>query len=290
METAITKQPVTGLKGFNQMITNPKTTEYLNSVLGQKKDSFINNLTALVSNAANLQECVPVTLMYAAIKATALNLPFDPNLGYCYVIPYKDNKAGVTLAQFQMGYKGFIQLAQRTGQYQTINVRDVREGEIRGEDFISGTMEFCKAEDRENKPIIGYVAYFKLLNGFEKMFYWTKAEVEMHAKRYSKTYGSQWEKTRNSSKWATDFDAMACKTVLKLLLSKYGPMSVEMAEAVKNDQKVYDGDGRESYADNDAVVVEAESASKAADMLRQAFAKGEGDDLPNNENEELNLE
>lgn len=251
METAMTRPENNGLKVFNQAIANPKTQEYLQAVLGEKKSSFINNLTALVAGSKQLQACKPMSVMYAAIKATALDLPLDPNLGFAYVIPYKNNKEGDTDAQFQIGYKGFIQLAMRSGQYRTINVRDVREGEIIGEDFVSGDLRFKKlSSNREKATIIGYVAFFRLVNGFEKMMFWTVDEVKQHAITYSKTFGSTIKNIREASKWTTDFDAMAKKTALKLLLSKYGILSVEMKNALTADQLVVNEQGEDMYEDN----------------------------------------
>jgi recombination protein RecT len=257
----------TGLQIFNQAISNPKTQEYLQTVLGEKKNSFVNNLTALVAGSKQLQACKPMSVMYAAIKATALDLPLDPNLGFAYVIPYKNSKEGVVDAQFQIGYKGFIQLAIRSGQYRTINVRDVREGEIIGEDFISGDLRFKKLNiNREKASIIGYVAFIRLVNGFEKMMFWTVDEVKLHAMTYSKTYGSVIKDIREASKWTTDFDAMAKKTALKLLLSKYGILSVEMKNAITSDQLVVNEQGEEMYEDNpnveDAIVEEISTAEK----------------------------
>lgn len=241
-----TTNQATGLKVFNSQITNPKTQEYLAQVLGEKKSSFVNNLTALVANNSMLQQCEPMTVMYASLKATALDLPLDPNLGFAYVIPYRNNRSGVTDAQFQIGSKGFIQLAMRSGQFKTINVRDVREGEIIDEDFISGELKFQRLKDnREQAPIIGYVSFFRLTNGFEKSLYMTVAEINMHASKYSKTYSS------NNSVWKTEFDAMAEKTVLKRLLSKYAPMSIEMQNAVKLDQGVIRGENDIEYVDSD---------------------------------------
>lgn len=117
----------TGLQTFNRAITNPSTQKYLQEVLGERKSSFVNNLTALVANNANLQECEPYTLMFAAMKATALSLPLDNSLGMAYVLPYKDNKRGITVAQFQLGYKAYKQLALRTGLFKIINATEVRE-------------------------------------------------------------------------------------------------------------------------------------------------------------------
>lgn len=240
---------MSNLQIFNQKITDPRTQNYLSQVLGQKRSSFVNNLTALVANNKNLQECDPLSVMYAGIKATALDLPLDPNLGFAYVIPYRNNRENKTEAQFQIGYKGFIQLAIRSGQFQTINVAEVKEGELLDEDLVTGEIKFKKLPDREQLPTIGYVAYFRLTNGFEKMSYSSVGQIDAHAKKYSQTYSSSKEYIRNSSKWTTDFDAMAKKTVLKLLLSKYAPMSVEMQSAVINDQAVIRENGIE-YVDN----------------------------------------
>lgn len=232
------------LKQFNMFLANPRTQDYLTTVLAEKKASFVNNLTALVSNNAALQVCKPDTLMFASLKATALDLPLDQNLGFAYVLPYRDNKKGVTLAQFQMGYKGFVQLALRTGQFKTLNATDVREGELIGEDFVTGDLTFKKAENRESLPVIGYVAYMRLLNGFEKYLYMTVAEMKAHALRYSQTYKNKF------GNWVENFDAMAKKTVIKLLLSKYAPLSVEMRDAIKADQSVLNDKGDTTYVDN----------------------------------------
>jgi len=267
---------MSNLQLFNKTLTMERTQDYLQSVLGDKKASFVNNITALVANSTNLQECEPLSLMYAGIKATALDLPLDSNLGFAYVIPFK-NKDG-KVAQFQVGYKGFIQLAIRSGQFKTINVTDVREGEIESNDLISGTITFTQVDERDEHPIIGYVAYFKLINGFEKMLYMTKEQVEAHAKRYSQTYSSNYENTRASSKWTTDFDAMAKKTVLKLLLSRYAPLSVEMQNAVIADQSELNEQGQPTYVDNmpEEVVLEAqEIKDRSKEIAANAMAKAE---------------
>jgi recombination protein RecT len=269
---------------FNKQIANPRTQEYLAQVLGEKRQSFVNNLTALVANNAKLQECEPIGLMYAGIKATALDLPLDPNLGFAYVIPYKNNRENKTEAQFQIGYKGFIQLAIRSGQFRSINVTEIKEGELLHEDMLTGDLTFKRAAAnvREGLKTVGYAAFFRLNNGFEKTLYFTVEAVEAHAKKYSQTYGSKYESTRNSSKWATDFDAMAKKTVLKMLLSKYAPLSVEMQQAVVADQAVFGKDGKERYIDNEAEVqqvADVPQLDKATlndeDSIRKAYVRGQ---------------
>ena len=247
------------LKAFNNFIANPRTQDYLTTVLAEKKASFVNNITALVSNNAALQVCRPDTLMFASLKATALDLPLDQNLGFAYVLPYKDNKTGVTSAQFQMGYKGFVQLALRTGQFKTLNATDVREGELVGKDFVTGELTFKEAENRESLPFIGYVGYFKLLNGFEKYLYMTMAEMKAHALRYSQTF------KKGYGLWADDnmFDSMAKKTVIKLLISKYAPLSVEMRDAIKADQAVMQKPEEYDYVDNQEQEAPQTEAAKA---------------------------
>ena len=241
------------------MIMHPNTDNYLTSVLAERKGEFINNLTAVVANDTKLQACEPVTLMYAALKATALRLPLDPNLGQAYIIPYKNNRERKTEAQFQIGWKGFIQLAIRSGQFQAINTTDIREGELQGYNLMTGEVNVQAVPDRENKPVVGYLAYFKLTNGFAKSLYMTAEEIEQHATRYSQSYRGKY---KDSSLWATDKDAMAKKTVLKLLLNRYAPLSVDMQTAVQADQSVLRGDGKLNYVDNsrDQLTEVAESA------------------------------
>lgn len=245
------------LTQFNRTITNPKTQEYLQNVLSEKKNSFVNNITALVSNNQKLQECEPLSLMYAGIKATALDLPLDANLGFAYVIPFRNNRENKVEAQFQMGYKGFIQLAIRSGQFKTINVTEVKEGELIEWDMLSGEVKFKALPNREELKTIGYAAYFRLINGFEKTLYSTVESIEKHAKKYSQTYSSSNQYVQKSSKWNTDFDAMAKKTVLKLLLSRFAPLSVEMQSAIINDQSIITESGNK-YVDNDTDIVVAE--------------------------------
>ena len=244
---------MSNLKEFNLVIRNQNTQAYLQDVLGEKKETFVSNLTALVSNDTKLQECKPVTLMYAALTATALDLPLDKNLGFAYVIPYKNNRERTTEAQFQLGAKGIKQLAIRSGQFTGMNVTDVREGEIAGRNRMTGEMTFNWIEDddeRDKAKVVGYLAWFKLVNGFEKTKYMTVDEIKSHATRYSQTYSSKNDYVRNNSKWATDFDKMAEKTVMKLLLSKDAPLSVEMQTAFRADQSVQREEGKYIYSDN----------------------------------------
>ena len=258
------------LKLFNQTLQHPRTQEYLDSVLGAKKSSFVNNIVAVVGGDKKLQACEPMTLLYAAIKATALDLPIDQNIGFAYLIPYNNKRAGTSEAQFQLGYKGIVQLAIRSKQFRRINVTDVREGELVSRDRRTGALFFKWIEDdkeRKAAPIIGYLGYFQLTNGYEKESYWTVEELQAHGVRYSQTYGSQNKAVREQSKWFTDFDVMAKKTVLKLMLNKGdAPLSVEMMDAIKYDQSVItDADGSYKYVDN--------TKPTAADLASQALSQ-----------------
>lgn len=266
------KKPATGLQAFNQTITNPSTQKYLADVLGERKGSFVNNLTALVANNAQLQECQPLTVMFAALKATALNLPLENSLGMAYCIPYKNNKDNTTVAQFQLGYKGFKQLALRSGQFAVIpNATDIKEGELKSRNRLTGECVFEFIEDdakRAKAKTIGYASYFKLLNGAESTFFMSIEEMEAHALRYSQTYRSKTDYIKKSSKWTTDFDDMAKKTVIKLNLSRNAPLSVEMQDAIKADQSVmYEADKYE-YADNmEQQMIDAQKAQEVADKF-----------------------
>lgn len=262
------------LKLFNQTITNVKTQEYLASVLGENKQAFVNNMTALVSNDKALQACEPMTLMFAGLKATALGLPLDNNLGFAYVLPYRNNKENKTEAQLQLGYKAIVQLAIRSKQFETINVTDVREGELKKRNRMTGDIEMEWIEDdaiRSKLPIIGYIGYFKLLSGYSKTTYWSVEELKQHGAKYSQTF------KKGYGVWKDNFDAMCKKTVLKLMLNKGdAPMSIEMQQAIKYDQSVIlDEQGNHRYADNEkpsaedrlAAIADAENKIEEAEVV-----------------------
>lgn len=265
MANEVVKKPQTGLQRFNAMLENTRTQEYLTNVLGEKKQTFVSNMVALVSNNKALSECDPSTIMFSCLKATALGLPLDPALAMAWVLPYRDNKNNTTVATFQLGAKAYTQLALRTAQYKKINVRDVREGEIVGEDFVSGEMQFKKLEkDREKASIVGYVAMFELTNGFSKQLYMSNEEIDAHAKRFSQTY------RKGYGLWA-DKDMrpkMAEKTVLKLLLSKWGVLSVEMEQAIKSDSAVLGENNSVRYVDNEEDAIDLEKAAEVAQKFQ----------------------
>lgn len=202
-------------------------------ILGKKAPGFVSSILSVANSSQHLKGADPRTILGSAVIAATLDLPINPNLGFAYIVPYKG------IAQFQMGYKGFIQLAIRSGQYKTIHAAEVYEDEIRWWNALTGDFamkpseEWKQRETGQTDKIVGYVAFFRLINGFEKYLYMTKAQVERHAKKYSQSYSGANSK---SSRWAQDFDVMALKTLLKLLLSKYGILSIEMQKAIQADQ------------------------------------------------------
>jgi recombination protein RecT len=264
MANEVAKKPQTGLQKFNAMLKDTRTQEYLTNVLGEKKQTFVSNMVALVSSNKALSECDSTTIMFSCLKATALSLPLDPSLGLAWVLPYKDNKNNTTVATFQLGAKAYIQLALRTAQYRKINVRDVREGEIVGEDFVSGEMQFKKLEkDRSKAQIVGYVAMFELINGFSKQLYMSVDELDAHAKRFSQTY------RKGYGLWSDKEmrPAMMEKTILKRLLSKYGVLSVEMEQAIKSDSAVLGENDSVRYIDNEDNAIDLNKAQAVADKF-----------------------
>lgn len=214
-------------------IKNENVGKRINELLKDRAPQFTTTLMAALNSNKALNSCEPQSVLTAALTAASMDLPINQNLGFAYLIPYK-NKDG-DVCQFQMGYKGFIQLAQRSGYYKTINATEVREGEIAKIDRLSGEIEFEWIEDekeREKAKIIGYVAYFKLLNGFEKSLYWSVEKCKAHATRFSKSFKF------GGGLWKDDFESMAIKTVLKQLISKYGPLNTQLQEAITKDQTI----------------------------------------------------
>lgn len=220
-----------GLKG---LLNSPAVQKKFQDVLGEKSQGFTSSVLSLVNNDSYLAQSDPMSIMTSAMIAATLDLPLDKNLGYAYIIPFKDYKDGnKQKGQFILGYKGYIQLAQRSGQYESLNAIAVYEGELKSWNRLTEKIEF-DPEGKTSDVVIGYVGYFRLLNGFEKTTYWTKQEVEAHRIRNNKSRN----KTELSGVWKSDYDAMAVKTVLRNLLSKWGILSIDMQTAVKSDETV----------------------------------------------------
>lgn len=216
-------------KSLKQYVSDDKIRQKFTEILGEKSKGFLASVMQ-VANSPMLKNADPATVINAAMMAATLDLPINNNLGFAYIVPFNNRKAGTTEAQFQLGYKGFIQLAQRSGQFSRIAATPVYQGQIVSENPLLG-YEFDWSVKPQGNPI-GYVAFFKLLNGFTADLYMTVDEVNRHASKYSQTY------KRGFGVWKDNFDAMALKTVLKLLLSKQAPLSIEMQSAVLADQAV----------------------------------------------------
>lgn len=232
-----------------------------NELLGDRSTAFITSVMQVVANNSMLKNAEPSSIYNAAAMAAVLDMPINNNLGFAYIVPYGRQ------AQFQMGYKGFIQLAIRSGQYKTIGSTPIYAGQLTSSNPLTG-YEFDFNVPANGKPI-GYAASFKLHSGFEKTIYMTAAEVLAHAKKYSKSFSSQ------NSIWKADFEGMANKTVLKRLLSKYGPLSLEMQKAVNSDQAVVKDfeKGEFHYPDNTS-----ENTEETEDINAEVMGDNEMDE------------
>lgn len=224
--------------------------ENVAKIVGEKDTQrFISSLVSAVQTNPSLAECTNKSLLNAALLGQSLNLPQSPQLANFYFVPFKNSKAGITEATFQLGWRGYIALAMRSGQYKKIHVTDIREGELKSYNPIEDEYEFTPITDMKKRleaPVIGYYAYFVLINGFKKTLYWSREQMDEHAKKYSQSYRKGWD----SSLWKSDFDKMAYKTMLRQLISKYGPMSVDMERAYVGDQSVIGDNGNVDYIDN----------------------------------------
>lgn len=235
-----------GKSTLKALVNADVTKKKFQEMLGNKAVGFLTSLINTTNGNAQLQQADPNSILKAGAIAATLDLPIDPNLGFAYIVPY--NNKGKNEAQFQMGYKGFVQLAIRTGQYKRINVTELYEGQFESYDPITDELKY-NLDNRLSDEITHYVAYFQTINGFEKYNVMSKEEIENHAKKFSKTYSYK------GSSWQTNFNTMAKKTVLKLLLSKFGILSIEMQTAQKADQAVireFDKNNIEvEYVDNE---------------------------------------
>lgn len=213
------------------VLQSDKIKTRFNEVLGKNAPAFISALLSVYNSNNLLQQCSEMSILGAAGLAATLNLSITPSLGQAYIVPYKGK------ATFQIGVRGLTQLAHRTGRYVALHAGKVYEGEIRRFNPVTGEPEIG---EKISDEVVGYVAYMRLVNGFEKTVYMTKAEIEEHAERYSQSYKTDKSKGYKSSPWSTNFDAMASKTVLKKLLNAWGVLSADMAEALQADQAVVD--------------------------------------------------
>ena len=237
------KTPPTQGAAIKTYLANPAVKRKFEEILGKKAPGFISSIVSAVSMNPSLAQCPPDSVVAAAAIAASLDLPINPSLGMAHIVPYKNRDQGnAKVAQFQMGWKGFIQLGMRSGMYQLMNASIIHEGDIKEINKFTGEIVFNDT-DNEHRPVVGYCFYFKLITGFEKYYYMSKKQCEEHGKKYSKSY--------SKGNWTYDFDGMALKTVIKQSLSKYGVLSIEMQTAMSTDQAVVNDDGEViEYPDN----------------------------------------
>lgn len=252
MKKAHTKQPTPApadkMKLIKEFIECQEIKKQFEDVCGKNAPGFIVGILQLVSQDERLQNADMQSLVNAAIRAAMLGLSLDNSLHLAHLLAWKEPTTGKVYAQFQIGWRGLVQLCQRTDKFKTINVNDVRAGEYEGKDMLSGEYSWKWEQDvakRTGLQVIGYVSYFKLLSGFEKTVYWTLHELNEHAEKYSESYNQK------DGSWVNDFPAMAKKTVLKDNLSKWAPLSADMATAIEIDQAIITGaEGKVEYLDN----------------------------------------
>ena len=264
------KQP-----SFSVFLTQDAIKKKINEVIGGKGGQrFMTAILSAVTNSPALQECESMSILNCAFLGEALNLSPSPQLGQYYMVPYKkrDRNGNVlaVIAQFQLGYKGYIQLAIRSGYYKKINVLAIKEGELKHFDPLNEVIEVEIIQDereREQAKTIGYYAMFEYLNGFQKAMYWSREKMQSHADQYSQAYSAeahqeipQKEMWKYSSFWYKNFDDMAYKTMLRQLISKWGIMSTELQMAMENDMAAIRDDGTPEYIDNDTTPIEPAQA------------------------------
>lgn len=244
--------------GITAFLNSAKVLENVEQALGkQDKQRFITGVISAVTTNPQLQECTNKSILAGSLLGESLKLSPSPQLAHYYLVPFNDKTQG-KVAQFVLGYKGYIQLAIRSGQYKKLNVIAVKEGELEYFDPLNEeikiNMMVDKWDERESKETIGYYAFFELTNGFRKAVYWSKAQMENHALKYSAGYKAK----KGYTFWEKNFDGMAFKTLLRQLISKWGIMSVEMQQAFENDMTFTDDSGKVQYGEIDADIIDAE--------------------------------
>ena len=259
-------------------LSNDAVKNQINSIVGGKNGTrFISSIISAVNANASLQECTNASILSAALLGESLNLSPSPQLGQYYMVPFKNNNAGVKVAQFQLGYKGYIQLAIRSGQYKKLNVLAIKDGELINFNPLDEEIEvklIADEAEREKAETIGYYAMFEYTNGFKKAMYWSKEKMKAHAIKYSQGYAADVKKGTKWTFWSKDFDGMAYKTMLRQIISKWGIMSIEMQTALDSDMAVINEDGTKDYVEMDeGMIVEG-----SAEEMESANA-GEGEEV-----------
>ncbi|MBF0979212.1 MAG: recombinase RecT [Clostridiales bacterium] len=248
---------------FSAFLATDAMKKKINEMVGGKDgQQFVTAIISAVSTNPQLAECENSSIVSAALLGQALKLSPSPQLGQYYIVPFNNSDRGCKVAQFQLGYKGYIQLAIRSGQYKKINVLAIKEGELIEYDPLNEEIKVNLIEDeelREQAETIGYYAMFEYMNGFRKTIYWTKQKMEAHALKYSKGYKAK----KGYTFWEKDFDGMAYKTMLRQLISKWGIMSVDMQTAMEKDMAVIKENGDYEYIDNNSNEIDVVSNEKS---------------------------
>ena len=243
--------------GLTAYLTQDAVKDQINKVVGGKDGQrFISAIISATTVNPALQECSNQSILSAALLGESLKLSPSPQLGQYYIVPY--NK----VASFQLGYKGYIQLALRSGQYRKLNVMAIKAGELVKYDALNEEIEVNLIDDeteRENAETTGYYAMFEYMNGFRKTMYWSREKMEGHALKYSPGYASDKKKGTKYTFWSKDFDGMAYKTMLRQLISKWGIMSIEMQTAIDSDYAVINEDGTKSYVETEDEYIDVEA-------------------------------
>ena len=248
--TLVTQKTQQG--GLATYLTKAAVKQQINNIVGGNAQRFTSAIISAVTVNQELQKCSNQSILSAALLGESLELSPSPQLGQYYLVPFNDKQRG-KVAQFQLGYKGYIQLAVRSGYYRKLNVAAIKEGELIKFNPLTEEIDVRLIEDediRENTPTIGYYAMFEYTNGFRKAIYWSKARMENHAKKYSVGYSRDLQRGTQYTFWSKDFDAMAYKTMLRQLISKWGIMSIDMQNALESDMAVINEDGSKDYVNN----------------------------------------
>ena len=263
-------------KTFSVYMASNAVKNKINQMMSGKDGSkFITSIVSLVANNPEIARCEHSTILAAALLGESLKLSPSPQLGQFYIVPFKDNDKDGNLkrmvAQFQLGYKGYIQLAIRSGYYKKLNVLDIKRGELIHYDPLEETIEvklIDDEEEREKAETIGYYAMFEYQNGFRKTLYWSKSKMEAHAKKYSQAYRRDLNKNTKYSFWSKDFDGMGFKTMIRQLISKWGIMSVEMQTAFTNDMAIISENGEPDFVDNKEEIIEGEVSTMPEEEIK----------------------
>lgn len=274
--------------GLTAYLTQDAVKNQINKVVGGKNGTrFVSSIVSAVQTTPALQECTNPSILSAALLGEALNLSPSPQLGQFYMVPFKNKKKGVTEAQFQLGYKGYIQLAIRSGYYKKLNVLAIKEGELIRYNPLEEEIEVSLIEDdieREETPTAGYYAMFEYENGFKKSMYWSKKKMLAHADKYSAAFSAKSlelleagkipdsEKWKYSSFWYKDFDGMAMKTMLRQLISKWGIMSIDLQTAIDKDMAIIQEDGTADYVDHQQETAEEDRNIVAEQEMKEVIS------------------